>query len=113
MEAISEFQYLLKHRPDPSFWEANIISAHSLCQNKADHRLFYKFLCTPRGQFKSSATQETGTLGDFIDSENFVNPINELPDELTQDIYQNGNEITIRTRRKSVDTNSDDEKLIE
>ena len=109
MEAIEEFQRLVAQRPDPSFWEANIISAHDLCKNATDHRLFYTFLCTPRSQFNPDATQGTGTLGDVIDHPDFVNPIEELPEELTQDIFHNGCETIIRTRRKRPE--DDDEKI--
>jgi hypothetical protein len=108
MDAISEFKRLIKHRTDPSFWESNIIAAHEMCANEDDHKLFYRFLCTPRSQFNPNIVQESKTLGELMDDPNFVNPIQELPDELTQDIYQNGNETIIRTRLKKVDT--DDEK---
>ena len=108
MEAITEFKRLIKQRTDPEFWESNVISAHELCKNSADHRLFYTFLCTPRNQFDIKTYKGTRTLGDIMDAPDFVNPIQELPDELVQDVYQNGNETIIRTRRRRVD--KDDEK---
>ena len=108
MEAINEFKRLVKQRSDPVFWESNVISAHELCENSADHHLFYTFLCTPRNQFNPDRIKITRTLGDVMDEPGFVNPIQELPDELTQDVYKNGNETIIRTRRRRPD--DDDEK---
>ena len=100
MEAITEFERLVKHRSDPSFWEDNIIQAHSLCKNEQDHKLFYLFLCSPRGQFNPEQIKHVKTLGDMMHDPQFKPGIEELPPELTQDVYQNGNEIIIRTRRK-------------
>ena len=115
MEAIKEFERLVKLRSDPSFWEDNIIQAHGLCKNEQDHRLFYLFLCTPKGKFNPEQTKPVKTLGDMMKDPNFKPGIEELPPELTQDIYQNGNEVIIRTRRKDtpalpVPKEEDDEK---
>jgi hypothetical protein len=107
MDAINEFKRLIKQRSDPVFWESNVITAHALCENSADHRLFYTFLCTPRNQFDIDKYKGSRTLGDVMDAPGFVNPIQELPDELTQDVYKNGNETIIRTRKR---VHGDDEK---
>lgn len=100
MEAIAEYKRLIKLRPDPSFWDDNIIKAHTKCTNEDDHKLFYLFLCTPPEKFNPGDVKNMRTLGDRMKDPNFESGIQELPDELTQDIYKNGNEVVIRTRRK-------------
>jgi hypothetical protein len=109
MNAISEFERLVKLRPDPGFWETNIIDSHILCKSEADHRVFYSFLCTPPDQFDPEQAKHGRTLGDCMDEPTFTSGIQELHPDLIQEIYQNGNETTIRTRRRTPE-DSDDEK---
>lgn len=113
MDAITEFKRLVKLRTDPSFWEQNIVDSHELCKNEEETRLFYLFLCTPRDKFNPEMVKHMKTLGDAMDDPNFKSGIKELPAELTQDIYINGNETIIRTRRKTASelTDDDDEKV--
>ena len=121
MQAIEQYKRLIKLRPDPTFWDQNIIEAHALCKNEKDHKLFYLFLCSPQGSFDPAMVDKVKTLGERMDQEDFKSGIEELPDELTQDVYKNGNVYTIRTRRKDrpmtrvppqppSPTSSDDEK---
>jgi hypothetical protein len=108
MKAINEFKRLIKTRSDPSFWTQNIIDAHELCKSKNDHKHFWGFLTNPHG-YDPTKIADMRTLGDRMDDPDYKCGIKPLPDELTQDIYKNGNEIIIRTRRK--DTAAiDDEK---
>ena len=121
MEAIKLHEKLIRQRTDPSFWEANIAEAHSKVKTEKDARLFYCYLTTPRNEFDINMDVDNiKTLGDRMDEQNFKSGIKPLPNELTQDIYQNGRETIIRTRHKSTpkvlmpiddDTDSgDDEK---
>jgi hypothetical protein len=101
MEAINEFKRLTKTRTCPSFWTANIVDAHGFCKSKNDHKHFWAFLTNP-GEYNPDKVENMKTIGDRVDEVGYKCGIQDLPEELTQDIYQNGNEITIRTRRKDI-----------
>ena len=109
MEAINEFKRLIKTRTDPSFWTANIIAAHELCKSKNDHKHFWAYLTNPHG-YDPKKVEHMKTLGDRVDDPDYTCGIEDLPEGLTQDVYQNGAEITIRTRRKNTDPIEHDEK---
>ena len=113
MEAINEYKRLIKSRTDPSFWTQNLIDAHELCKSTNEHKHFWSFLTNPRG-YDPKKVETAKTLGDRVDNPDYKCGILDLPDELTQDVYQNGHEITIRTRRKDTDpiihSGPDDEK---
>ena len=100
MNAIDQYERLLKQRPSPAFWEANIIDAHKACENERDHKLFYLYLLTPRDQFNPKQVDTIRTLGDAMKEKDFDPNIQDLPDELTADVYKNGNETIIHTRHK-------------
>jgi hypothetical protein len=102
MEAINELKRLGKSRSAPSFWSQNIIDAHELCKNETDHRHFYAFMTDPHN-YDPTKVGTMKTLGDRVDEPDFHSDIKELPDALTQDVYKNGNEVFIRTRRKETD----------
>ena len=111
MEAINEFKRLIKTRTDPSFWETNIVDAHAFCKSENDQKHYWAFLTNPQG-YDPTKVENIKTLGERVDDPDFKSNIKDLPEELTQDIYQNGSETIIRTRRKDtvLIENDDDEK---
>ena len=65
IDAIEKLITLSKARPDPSFWDANIIEAHELCRDEMEQRHFYCYLTNPESYVPATvANIETRILPD-------------------------------------------------
>ena len=106
--AINRLKELSLSRPDPSFWDANIIEAHTLCTSEDDHRHFWAYLTNPE-ESRPELVKTMRTLGDRMNemsTDELAKPvILPLPDAMEEVVYENGNHITIvqRPKRAAVD----------
>ena len=96
--AIEKLIELSKTRSDTSFWDANIIEAHTLCRNELDHKHFWSYLSNLE-EYDQMLVECMKTLGDRINEMN-VDELNRpvilpLPDYMEEIIHQNGNHISI------------------
>ena len=112
--AIQRLKKLSHDRPDASFWDVNIIEAHSLCQNDIDHKHFWCYLTNPE-EYDPMIVDQIRTIGDRINAMDIDQAvIQPLPDYMEEVVHKNGHHYSIEIRhkrRRFSSEESDDEKL--